>query len=99
MNTILSRLNRVVAAFSEDKEDPLRAELLELYEPFLEYNVDNLLANVLEWDKLAALIDGQAVNGFNKRVAAGLLKVLLKTKTNYSYKVAGKKTKEFNPQV
>ena len=63
------------------------------------YNVDNLFANVLEWDKLATVIDGQAVNGFDKRAAAGLLKVLLKTKTNYSYKVAAKKTKEFNPQV
>ena len=61
--------------------------------------MDNLLASVLEWDKLATLIDGQAVNGFNKRVAAGLLKVLLKTKTNYSYQVAARKTKEFNPQV
>ena len=63
------------------------------------YNVDHLLANVLEWDKLATLINGQSVNGFDKRVAAGLLKVLLKTKTNYSYKVAARKTKEFNPQV
>ena len=61
--------------------------------------MDNLLANVLEWDKLATLINGQSVNGFDKRVAAGLLKVLLKTKTNYSYQVAARKTKEFNPQV
>ena len=63
------------------------------------YNVDNLLANVLEWDKLATLIDGQSVHGFDKRVAAGLLKVLLKTKTNYSYQVASRKTQEFNCQV
>ena len=63
------------------------------------YNVDNLLANVLEWDKLATLINGQSVNGFDKRVAAGLLKVLLKTKTNYSYQVAARKTIEFDPQV
>ena len=61
------------------------------------YNVDNLLANVLEWDKLATLINGQSVNAFDKRVAAGLLKVLLKTKTNYSYQVASRKTQEFNP--
>ena len=63
------------------------------------YNVDYLLTNVLEWDKLATLINGQSVNGFDKRVAAGLLKVLLKTKTNYSYQVASRKTQEFNPQV
>ena len=63
------------------------------------HNVDHLLANVLEWDKLATLINGQSVNGFDKRVAAGLLKVLLKTKTNYSYQVASRKTQEFNPQV
>ena len=61
--------------------------------------MDNLFANVLEWDKLATLISGQSVNGFDKRVAAGLLKVLLKTKTNYSYQVASRKTQEFNPQV
>ena len=61
--------------------------------------MENLLANVLEWDKLATLIDGQSVHGFDKRVAAGLLKVLLKTKTNYSYQVASRKTQEFNPQV
>ena len=61
--------------------------------------MDNLLANVLEWDKLATLINGQSVNGFDKLVAAGLLKVLLKTKTNYSYQVAARKTQEFDPQV
>ena len=55
--------------------------------------------NTRGWDKLAALIDGQAVNGFQVREAAGLLKVLVVVKSNYSYQVAARKTKEFNANV
>ena len=55
--------------------------------------------NTRGWEKLAALIDGQAVNGFQVREAAGLLKVLVVVKSNYSYQVAARKTKEFNANV
>ena len=73
--------------------------MLGLYEPFLENRTENLLLNTRGWDKLAALIDGQAVNGFQVREAAGLLKVLVVVKSNYSYQVAARKTKEFNDSV
>ena len=73
--------------------------MLGLYEPFLENRTENLLLNTRGWDKLAALIDGQAVNGFQVREAAGLLKVLVVVKSNYSYQVAARKTKEFNNAV
>ena len=67
--------------------------MLGLYEPFLENRTENLLLNTRGWDKLAALIDGQAVNGFQVREAAGLLKVLVVVKSNYSYQVAARKRK------
>ena len=70
--------------------EALRPLLLELYEPFLECSMDNLLSKTSSWDNLAKLIDGQSSKELTIRKAAGLLKVLVNTKTEYSYQVAAR---------
>jgi hypothetical protein len=59
--------------------------------------MENLTANTSGWDKLAKLAEGQSVSGFSNRAAAGLLKLLINTKTNYSCKVAASKMNDFDP--
>ncbi len=53
--------------------------------------MENLTAKTSGWDKLAKLVEGQSVSGFSNRAAAGLLKLLINTKTNYSYKLLPEK--------
>ena len=74
--------NRLVVACENGNEDTVRSLLLELYEPYLECRMENLTLRPTGWDKLAKLIEGQSVSGFSNAAAAGLLKLLINTKTN-----------------
>jgi hypothetical protein len=59
--------------------------------------MENLTLRPTGWDKLATLIEGQSMSGLSNAAAAGLLKLLINTQTNYSYRVAASKSTEFNP--
>ena len=93
----ITDLNRLVVACENGNEGTLRPLLLKLYEPYLDCRMENLTANTSGWDKLAKLVEGQSVSGFSNLAAAGLFKLLINTKTNYSYKVAASKMNDFNP--
>ena len=55
----LTDLNRLVVACENGNEDKLRPMLLQLYEPYLDYRMENLTAKMSGWDKLAKLVEGQ----------------------------------------
>ena len=59
--------------------------------------MENLTYKTIGWDRLVKLVEGQSVSGFSNRAAAGLLKLLINTKTNYAYKVAANKIKDLHP--
>ncbi len=50
----------------------------------------NLLGNTSGWDNLAKLIGGQSGKELTFRKVAGLPKVLVNSKTDYSYQVAAR---------
>ncbi len=92
----LTDLNRLVVACENGNEDKLRPLLLQLYEPYLDCRMENLTAKTSGWDRLAKLVEGQSVSGFSNRAAAGLLKLLINAKTNYSYRVASSKIRDLD---
>jgi hypothetical protein len=98
-NSPATGFKRIVAAFDNSDMETLQSLLLGLYESFLEYRAENLTIDTNGWDKLVALIEKQAVSGFDVRTAAGMLKVLIVSKCSQSYEIAGRKTAEFSPQV
>ena len=98
-NQVLTDLNRIALAYSDANAETLRPLLLELYEPFLECSMDNLLSKTSGWDNLAKLVDGQSGEELTVRKAAGLLKVLVNTKTDYSYEVAARISAQFDQQM
>lgn len=87
-----TKLSRLAAAHENEHEDTLRTQMLPLYELYLDHTMENLTGNTSKWDALAKLIDGQAVHGFSTRAAAGLLKVLINAKSEFSLQVARRKT-------
>ena len=87
---MLTDLNRIALAYTDANAETLRPLLLELYEPLLECSIDNLLSKTSGWDNLAKLIDGQSGKELAIRKVAGLLKLLVNTKTEYSYQVAAR---------
>ena len=68
---MLTDLNRIALAYSDANAETLRPLLLELYEPFLECSMDNLLSKTSGWDNLAKLVDGQFGEELTVRKAAG----------------------------
>ena len=93
----MTDLNRlVVACENGNNDDAIRPLLLALYEPYLDCRIENLTMETTGWDKLAKLVEGQSVSGFSNAAAAGLLKLLINTKTNYAYRVAAIKSKDFD---
>ncbi len=90
-------LNRLVVACEKGNDATLRPLMLQQYEPKEDCSMENLTARTSGWDKLSKLVEGQSVSGFFNCAAAGLLKLLINTKTDYSYRVAASKLKDFNP--
>ncbi len=70
-NQVLTDLNRLAIAYSDENAEELRPLLLELYEPFLECSMESLLGKTSGWDNLAKLIDGQSGKELTIRKAAG----------------------------
>jgi|LakMenEpi03Oct11_1017367.scaffolds.fasta_scaffold77107_1 hypothetical protein len=57
----MTDLNCFVFAFTDENADTLQALLLELYDPFVECGMENLLGKTIVWINKAKLIDQQSV--------------------------------------